>query len=142
MELETSIKTAITEIRELINADSVIGSKIETKNKVIIPVTKTAIGFGVGAGKNKKDVTDNEVGGVGGGGSIEPIALIVISKNIEGSEGVSVLSLNGSVSVSEIIGDLTQTVDKVVSGIKGSKNSSTPEVEPDIEEIKTKIKEE
>ena len=43
-----NIKTTVEELRKLINVDNVIGSPIETEDKILIPVMRMGVGFGAG----------------------------------------------------------------------------------------------
>ena len=43
-----NIKITVEELRKLVNADNVIGSPIETEDKILIPVIKMGVGFGIG----------------------------------------------------------------------------------------------
>ena len=40
-----NIKTTVEELRKLINVDNVIGSPIETEDKILIPVMRMGVGF-------------------------------------------------------------------------------------------------
>ena len=42
------IKITVEELRKLINTDNVIGNPIETEDKILIPVVRMGVGFGVG----------------------------------------------------------------------------------------------
>jgi uncharacterized spore protein YtfJ len=68
-------------------------------------ITLSRYGFGFGAGGAHMNQNGGEGGGAGGG--IEPIALIIIHKDISGPEGIKVLSLrwNPLIQVCECISE-------------------------------------
>ena len=48
------IKTTVEELRKLVNIQNFIGEPIEVEDKVIIPVSKVGVAFGVGENKSEK----------------------------------------------------------------------------------------
>ena len=74
----------VSKIRQLVDADTIIGKPISTPDGVtIIPVTKVSIGYGGGgsdfAMKNMPANRDNPFGGGAGAGiKITPVAFLVI----------------------------------------------------------------
>lgn len=89
------IKTTVEELLKVLATENVIGEIIETEDKMLIPVTKFGMGFGAGSGEGKGP--GNHAGGkgsgAGGGAGIEPIAMVVVFKGVEGAEGVRVMHL-------------------------------------------------
>ncbi len=62
---------------------AVYGDPIEAQGKTIIPVAKVMYGFGGGFGetvKEKKNGTDKEGGGAGGGVRAKPVGVIEITQ--------------------------------------------------------------
>ena len=43
-----NIKSTVEELRKLINVDNVIGTPIETEDKLLIPVMRMGVGFAAG----------------------------------------------------------------------------------------------
>lgn len=76
MSVENMIKTVLQEFKELARTETVIGKPIAVEDTVIVPVSKISFGFGAGGGKG----SDDGRGGTAGGGSVEPVGFIVISK--------------------------------------------------------------
>ncbi len=72
MSVEDLIKTMMQEFRQIVKTETVIGEPMVVGETVIVPVSK--ISFGFGAGGNRGD----RGSGTGGGGSVEPVAFIVI----------------------------------------------------------------
>lgn len=141
MELESSIETTLNQIQKVMNANSIIGDAIDTGDKVIIPISKTALGFGIGAGED----SGKNIGGTAGGGSVDPVAVIIVSKNVSGPEGVKILPLNGSVPFTDMLADAGQHIMELIGGNakKSSSNKKKAKEEKEnstVDEIKTKIK--
>ncbi len=86
------LSEALSHMRTLADADTIIGKPIETPYATIVPVSKISIGFGVGGSdvdnNNNKSGTPaasdesmrNAVfaGGTGGGVSVSPLGFLVI----------------------------------------------------------------
>jgi len=74
----------------------VIGKVIETEDKVLIPVAKMGMGFGAGMGEGNGPESQGSGLGAGAAGAagMKPIAMIVIFKDVPGSEGVKLVSLS------------------------------------------------
>ena len=75
------VSTAIGQVHELSDADTIIGDPIKIDGNItIIPVSKVSYGFAAGGSdlpsKNEKEIFG---GGSGGGVSIQPLAFIVVS---------------------------------------------------------------
>ena len=86
--LQEVVQSTLAQIRNMIDADTIMGKPIETKpGTTIIPVSKVAVGFATGG----MDFNDKKGGAAGvpqnfgaGGGtgiSVQPIGFICISKD-------------------------------------------------------------
>ena len=71
---EKPIKTTVEELRKLIHISNYVGEPIESEDKILIPVTKAAVGFGIGEQK-----TDQTVAATGAGVSVVTLVLSSIS---------------------------------------------------------------
>ena len=60
-----NIKTTVEELHKLINVDNIIGTPIETEDKILIPVMRMGVAFGVG--ENVLGQSNNDVAGAGAG---------------------------------------------------------------------------
>ncbi|WP_455646181.1 GerW family sporulation protein [Methanosphaera sp.] len=142
MDLDSSLDKTLTQIQNVMSANSIIGDPITTKDKTIIPISKVALGFGIGLGKNEGK-SETEMGGAGGGGSIDPVAFVIIHHNIPGPDGVEVLPVEGTDTPIE---DLLVGVGKVIFDILGNQGMDMPEADvaeestSSIDKIKTKVK--
>lgn len=132
---EALLKKTLEELDKLVSANTIMGEPIEADDKTIIPVAQYGFGFGVGEGKNEKT---GGGAGSGAGGGVKPVALVILHKNIEGPEGVQVLSLQKKNEIAEIISTLGEAIlPQVTEAIKsrtGSKTTKTDNESPESEE--------
>ncbi|MBE6488933.1 MAG: hypothetical protein E7Z86_09505 [Methanosphaera stadtmanae] len=138
MALEEKIETTFTQIQKVMDANSIVGNAISTKDKIIIPISKVALGFGVGT-VNNQGTSTTEVGGAGGGGSIDPVAFLIIYNNIPGPDGVELVPLDAGTPVEDLLSNLGKFAFDMISG-KQPEASDVEESTSSIDKIKTKIK--
>ena len=100
--MSNNIKTTVEELRKLINVDNVIGTPIETEDKILIPVMKMGVGFG--AGENILGSEGSDAAGAGAGD--EPISMVMIPKRGNDAEGVRVLDLSKGTETNKAISDI------------------------------------
>ena len=98
------LNISLNRLKEMIDANTIIGSPIIHENKVIIPVSKLYLGF-VGGGSDIKPTTSKEEvlfgGGTGGGVGITPVCFLVIN-----DDEVKVLSITEQTHILEKLVDL------------------------------------
>ena len=111
-----NIKTTVEELRKLINVDNVIGNPIETEDKVLIPVMRMGVGFGVGENILGKENSD----AAGAGAGVEPISMVMIPKKGNDAEGVRVLDLSKGTERNKALTDLGLIITDLVKGYMGS----------------------
>ncbi|MCR5026293.1 MAG: sporulation protein [Methanobrevibacter sp.] len=100
--MTNNVKTTVEELRKLVNVDNVIGSPIETEDKILIPVMRMGVGFAAGSGLT--NVEGNDAAGAGAG--LEPISMVVVPKKGNDSEGVRVLNLSKGTEANKALSDL------------------------------------
>lgn len=118
------LKSTAEELRESLRPDHVIGKPVDFGDKLVIPVTR--FGFGFGAGGSGADGGQ----GSGGGAGIEPVALIIIYKDIKGPTGVQVMSLRKESTLVQVINALSDKVaPQIIEAIKemNKKEAQKPE---------------
>jgi uncharacterized spore protein YtfJ len=108
--MSENIKTTVEELRKLINVDNVIGTPIETEDKILIPVMKMGVGFG--AGENILGSSGSDAAGAGAG--VEPISMVMIPKKGNDAEGVRVLDLSKGTETNKAIADIGLIVTDLV----------------------------
>ena len=67
---EAPIKLTVEELRKLIHISNYVGEPIESEDKILIPVTKAAVGFGIGEQKAGKIPGAGERYFTGDGGTL------------------------------------------------------------------------
>ncbi len=103
--LPNMLENTIAKIREMLNANSVVGDPITTPDGVtIIPISKISVGFGGGGSdfvsKNANKHENPFGGGAGGAVKVEPVVFLIVS--------------NGNVRMMPIANAANTTADRVV----------------------------
>ena len=121
--LENMMNSSIEKIKEMVNADTIIGKAITTPDgTTIIPVSKISYGYASGGSDfsaNKAPEKDMFGGGNGIGVSMVPLAFLVISDG--DVKLLQIQSFDGAID--RIIGMTPNIVDKISSMIKKKKES-------------------
>ena len=118
--MSNNIKTTVEELRKLISVDNVIGSPIETEDKILIPVMKMGVGFG--AGENILGGEGSDAAGAGAG--VEPISMVMIPKKGNDAEGVRVLDLSKGSETNKAISDIGLIITDLVKTFLDSQKSN------------------
>ena len=129
------MKTAMENIREMVDVNTIVGDPVETPDgSVILPISKVGFGFAAGGsefvvdqeggyqtqGNDAQNATVSLPfgGGSGGGVSITPIAFLVV-----GSQGVKIVPLDNQTHLFErLIDSAPHVVDKIQAMMKGSRS--------------------
>jgi sporulation protein YtfJ len=145
--LQGLMTTALENLKEMVDVNTIIGDPIETLDgsTVILPVSKVGFGFAAGgsnfqmknqhknsdsSGRSESDTTDNSSsgnqnsgnsmpfgGGSGGGVSISPVAFLIVTR-----EGVKMVHLDQYTHLYERIIDFApQAVEKLQQMFSSSK---------------------
>ncbi|WP_100373769.1 GerW family sporulation protein [Bacillus sp. FJAT-45037] len=120
------MKTAMENLKEMVDVNTIIGDPVETPDgSVIMPVSKVGFGFAAGGSEfvieqHRPSSSEGHAdkhpfgGGSGGGVSITPIAFLVV-----GSSGVKMVHLDSSTHLYEKLLDFApQVVDKIQQMMK------------------------
>lgn len=108
------IESSLDSIRELVDANTIIGEPIVTgSGTTIIPVSKVSVGFAGGgndyAGKNSVAAGKNNFGGGGGTGvSVTPVGFLVVGAD----GGVELLNMKNPTGTSDLGASIENIVDK------------------------------
>ena len=121
--IEGLMDFALNKIKEIVNADTIIGESITTEDgTVIIPVSKVSYGFASGGTdfSSKKSEPKDRFGGANGAGvSISPVAFLVVSNG-----DVKLLQIESfSSSLDRIISMTPDIIDKIKNALKRKQNS-------------------
>ena len=115
--LPNMLEATIAKIKEMVNANTVIGEPIITADGVtIIPVSKVSIGLGGGGSdfvsKNLNNHENPFGGGVGAGVKVEPVAFLIVKDN---SVRMLPIGVPANTTVDRLVEMIPDTLDKVVS---------------------------
>lgn len=121
--IEGLMTTAMNNIKDMIDVNTIIGEPIETSNNVvIIPISKVCFGFAAGGsefkgetiGEYTKKEKEEEIqynlpfgGGSGAGVNINPVAFIVIQGN-----GVKLLPVEHCSSIDRLLDYMPDLIEK------------------------------
>ena len=117
--LPNMLDNTISKIREMVNANTVVGDPITTNDGVtIIPISKISIGLG-GGGSDfvSKNVNHHENpfgGGVGAGVKVTPVAFLIVK---EGSVRMLPVATPANTTADRIVEMVPDTLDKIASFI-------------------------
>jgi uncharacterized spore protein YtfJ len=126
-----NIRTTVDELRKLINVDNVIGTPIETEDKLLIPVIRMGVGFAAG-----ENLLSNEGSGAAGAGAgVEPISMVLIPKKGNDAEGVRVLDLSKGNTTNKALSDIGLMIGDIVK--KYMNSNSNDDVNDESEYIET-----
>lgn len=131
--IESLMKTAMENIREMVNVNTVVGDPVESPDgTVIIPVSRVACGFAAGGGELEPRDNDNNTapketpffgGGSGGGVSVKPVGFLVV-----GNGQIRLLPVNNNVVADRLIDLVPQLMSQLQSIIDKKKpDNSTPD---------------
>ena len=116
----------IQQIRDTVDANTVVGEPIHAGDLTLIPVSRISFGFGTGAsefgGKAPKAPGDNPFGGGGGAGvKVTPVCFLAIS-----GTNVKVLPVEvaPATAVDQVVDMIPDAVSKISSFIEKKKGKS------------------
>ena len=113
---EAPIKATVEELRKLIHISNYIGEPIESEDKILIPVSKAAVGFGIGEQKAGQEIT-----ATGAGVSVEPVTMVVVSKGNSEADGIRTINLSKGNSTNKTLNELGLILTDVLKDVIPSK---------------------
>lgn len=124
--LPNMLDNTIAKIREMVDANSVVGEPIVTDDGVtIIPISKVSIGLGGGGSdfvsKNPNQHENPFGGGVGAGVKVTPVAFLVIK---EGSVRMLPVAAPANTTVDRLVEMVPDTLDKIVAFVDSHTNKA------------------
>jgi uncharacterized spore protein YtfJ len=114
MDIGDPIKTTIEKMSKILNINNAVGNPIETDEMLLFPITKMGMGFGTGMGEGKGLNMGGSGAGASGAAGMEPMAIIVVFKDVSGPNGIKVLSLKEPDPITRVIDGLTNSVIKIM----------------------------
>lgn len=122
------MKTAMENIREMVNVGTVVGEAVETPDgSVIVPVSRVSFGFAAGGGQYElgaggggatspgEETALPFAGGSGGGVTVHPVGFLVV-----GQGAVRLLPVDRSAFYDRLIDLAPQVIDQVWSLTQGT----------------------
>lgn len=124
------VSSAMKNIREMVDVNTIIGTPIETSDgTTIISVSKVSFGFGAGGSEfepKKAEAKEGLFGGGSGAGvSISPLGFLVISPTSEVK--MVPVSNGGADGINQFIQNFPETVDKISAFMQKRKEKKMDE---------------
>ncbi len=123
--IENIMQTAMAEIREMIDVNTIVGDPIiSTDGSTIIPISKVSVGFISGGGEygDAMGGGDSEAaypfaGGASSGISITPIGFLVVDE-----DHVQLLSVSGKSALEKVIETMPQIIYEIKEAVSDRKS--------------------
>jgi len=115
--LPNMLENTINKIREMVDANSVVGNPITTPDGVtILPISKVSIGLGGGGSdfeaKNPNKQDNPFGGGVGAGIKVTPVAFLIVK---DGNVRMLPVAAPASTTADRIVELVPDTLDKIAA---------------------------
>lgn len=122
--IENLMKSTMENLKDMIDANTIIGDPIETKDGgYIVPVSKVTFGFASGGSEfhpNERD-THNPFGGASGAGiTVKPVAFLVLKNGVS-----RLLPVEADNSIDRIIDTIPQVIDMIKSTFSDKRKEFT-----------------
>ncbi len=127
-EIKGLMQTAMSNIREMIDVNTIIGEMLEAGNGTsIIPVSKVSCGFFAGGGEYGKEKLDNFpfAGGSGAGVSLQPVGFLIVN-----NDQIRLIGVDGSNSIERMLDAaplFIETLKELVEKKQKEKEKTQPE---------------
>ncbi|MFA6618650.1 MAG: spore germination protein GerW family protein [Candidatus Neomarinimicrobiota bacterium] len=80
MTFNDTLATLLDKVKALAKTETVVGDPIVVKDTTLIPISKISMGFATGSGEHGAETRKNGGDAAGGGVTITPIAVVVVSE--------------------------------------------------------------
>lgn len=127
--VENLMRSTIENLRNIIDANTVVGEPIETKDGTcIIPVSKLSFGFVSGGSEFMSPINNTEKvsypfgGGSGSGVSVKPITFLVIKDDM-----VRMIPIEHDNTYDRIVDNIPQVLDMIKNLVKDISNNKNKE---------------
>ena len=122
----------IEKIRDMVNAETIIGDPIHVDDTTIIPVSRVTFGF-VSGGSDVGPSSNKQMfgGGSGAGVTVSPVCFLVIGK--DGSANILGINAQASDTVDRLVEMIPGAINRVssfVEGFSGKKKAPADESAP------------
>jgi len=132
--IESLMKTAMENIKDMIDVNTIVGDPVETPDgNVIMPVSRVSCGFAAGGADYKSGDSKDEEGtlpfggGSGGGVSVRPVGFLVVGHN-----NVRLLPVDGNAVAERLIDVAPNLLEKLqeIMQQQNKQNKTVPETPP------------
>ena len=108
------LQEAMGKVREMVDANTIVGQPIVSEGVTLIPISKVSFGFGGGGGNYmpKSGTEKNLTTGLGAGVKITPVAFLVVK---EGSVRVLPVAVPAASTLDRLVEMVPDAVDKVTA---------------------------
>jgi sporulation protein YtfJ len=117
--LPNMLESTITKIREMLDANSVVGQPMVVDGVTIIPISKISVGFGGGGSdyvsKHPNTQENPFGGGVGAGTKVTPVAFLIIK---DGNTRMIPVPVPANTTVDRVVEMVPETLDKIADFIQ------------------------
>jgi len=126
--IEALMTTAMQNIKEMVDVNTVVGDAVETNDgTVIIPISQVATGFAAGGGEYELTNSSKNsglpfAGGSGAGVSVKPVGFLVVRMN-----DVRLISVKGNPLAERLVDVAPQIIDKLENIFKKKDDEKTYE---------------
>lgn len=124
--IDNLMKTTMSQIKEMIDVNTIVGDAIEAKDgSLIIPISKVSFGFASGGSEFKSPDCKSENtkfpfgGGSGAGVTVKPIAFLVLK-----NDSVRLLPVEYDNSLDKIIDSIPQLIESFKNLSNKAKNKT------------------
>ena len=112
--------TTMEKLREMVDANTIVGKPIQAGNVTIIPISRLTVGFASGGSdfttKNQKPEADNAFGGGSGAGmNLAPVAFLIVKGD---TVRLMPVAPPAATSVDRVVEMVPEVVDKVTDFIE------------------------
>ena len=116
--LQDMIRTSLESIRAMVDANTVVGTPIQTPSgTTIIPISKVSVGYASGGlDFANKNAQKNFGGGGGTGLSVQPVCFLAV--NAQGEVEVLPVAKDGASDPVERVADLIEKTPDIIGRIK------------------------
>ena len=124
------MKTTIEQVREMVDANTIIGEPIACGEITLIPVSRISIGFGTGGSElpTKQTGASQPFGGGGGAGiKVEPVAFLSVNGTAVKVLPMTIIPADTTVDrLIEMVPDLVEKVTQFVEKRAQEKEAKEP----------------
>ena len=122
------LQEAMSKVREMVDANTIVGQPIVSDGVTLIPISKGSFGFGGGGGDYapKNGTEKNLTTGLGAGVKITPVAFLVVK---EGTVRVLPVAVPAATTLDRLVEMVPDAVDKVTAFLSKRSEEKTAEDE-------------